>query len=542
MDFQAIVRDQLGLMVSWIEGGNQVTVTRDSAGRPLLARAAGSRSKPYAAEFRYDQSGRFLGVRGEFVSVMFPRLLEEAARGGGGDVTATTSPGGGNRYVTAGDMIIDTHQALRRGSRYSPGKPLLRAPTSADGLTLSANVTVTPAVRRGRRCWEVIAPAEAASRNIIFPITSGVYTDKIGMTIEVEDALQWNGGNFRLGLYTSSGITVGMRYILVIGSSNAWTGVKQIAPRSADWAAVGGGSWASTMTHCAITFVRGSNPAPTVPTKFWVYDVAEGERNTLPSIILGADDGHGSWYNAGLPILEKYGFPSYLAYIHDTAMQNGTGMTVTQWQDAIARGHDAVVHGCKAGIASLRDYFSNYAGYASPYAAILADVEYNRDGMIANGLDPSGRGRRIYVYPQGNFQPTGGAGDTTIEAAMIAAGMKTARRSIYECSLVANGAWASARLYLPTIGHSYSTTDEAANIAELIARMQSEINAGRSVVFCFHVVTNTPAAATDISPANLEAIVAAANDLVTTGKAKRGRLPDFADELDTYSGPVHIGE
>lgn len=109
MDFQAIVRDQLGLMVSWIEGGNQVTVTRDSAGRPLLARAAGSRSKPYAAEFRYDQSGRFLGVRGEFVSVMFPRLLEEAARGGGGNVTATTGPGGGNRkrgtVVTTGNGV-----------------------------------------------------------------------------------------------------------------------------------------------------------------------------------------------------------------------------------------------------------------------------------------------------------------------------------------------------------------------------------------------------------------------------------------------------
>ncbi len=109
MDFQAIVRDQLGLMVSWIEGGNQVTVTRDSAGRPLLARAAGSRSKPYAAEFRYDQSGRFLGVRGEFVSVMFPLLLEEAARGGGGDVTATTGPGGGLRkrgtVVTTGNGV-----------------------------------------------------------------------------------------------------------------------------------------------------------------------------------------------------------------------------------------------------------------------------------------------------------------------------------------------------------------------------------------------------------------------------------------------------
>lgn len=108
MDFQAIVLDQLGLMVSWIEGGNQVTVTRDSAGRPLLARAAGSRSKPYAAEFRYDQSGRFLGVRGEFVSVMFPRLLEEAARGGGGDVTATTGPGGGvEKFTVSGIRRAD---------------------------------------------------------------------------------------------------------------------------------------------------------------------------------------------------------------------------------------------------------------------------------------------------------------------------------------------------------------------------------------------------------------------------------------------------
>ena len=121
MDFQAIVRDQLGLMVSWIEGGNQVTVTRDSAGRPLLARAAGSRSKPYAAEFRYDQSGRFLGVRGEFVSVMFPRLLEEAARGGGGDVTATTGPGGGVEFpadvqeaiiAIAGDASSGTAQIV----------------------------------------------------------------------------------------------------------------------------------------------------------------------------------------------------------------------------------------------------------------------------------------------------------------------------------------------------------------------------------------------------------------------------------------------
>ena len=109
MDFSAIVRDQLGLLVSWIEGGNQITVTRDSAGRPLLARSAGSRSKPYTAEFQYDLNGRFVGVQGEFVSAMFPRLLEEAARGGGGDVTATTGPGGGNRLL-AGNLPADMAQ------------------------------------------------------------------------------------------------------------------------------------------------------------------------------------------------------------------------------------------------------------------------------------------------------------------------------------------------------------------------------------------------------------------------------------------------
>jgi len=193
-------------------------------------------------------------------------------------------------------------------------------------------------------------------------------------------------------------------------------------------------------------------------------------------------------------------------------------------------------------VASLRDYFTSHTGYATPYDAIVADVAYNRDGMVKNGLDPDGRGRRIYVLPQGNFQPAGAAGDTTIERALVACGFKTARRNLFQNSVMASGGWSSARLYLTTLGHTYNETDEAGNIAALIQRMTAEIESGRSVICTFHNVRETPTVAEDISPAHLDAIVSAANELVLAGKARRGRLTDFADELDTYYGPVHVGE
>ena len=458
-------------------------------------------------------------------------------------VTAVTSPGGGNRFLTSGDLIVDAHAALRRGSRHIPGKPIVRCPDSTNGVTLGPDMTISVVERKGRKCWEVVFPGgTTAARNVTVPITNRAYSKNISTTFEIEDANEWNGGNFRVGIFTSSAMTNGMRFIQTIGASNAWNGVHVLAPRSDEWATVGSGAWTDVMTHFVFTGVRRSTPATTTSTRIWIYEITEDEQNTLPSIILGADDGHGTWYSGGLPILEKYGFASYLAYIHDAATAGAPSMTVSQWQEAIARGHYAVVHGCKSGVASLRDYFTSHAGYATPYDAIVADVAYNRDGMVKNGLDPDGRGRRIYVLPQGNFQPASGAGDTTIEHALIAAGFKTARRNLFQNSVMANGGWSSARLYLTTLGHTYSATDEASNIAALIARMESEISAGRSVIFTFHNVRETPSVAEDISPANLEAIVSAANALVLAGKAKRGRLTDFADELDTYYGPVHVGE
>jgi len=312
-----------------------------------------------------------------------------------------------------------------------------------------------------------------------------------------------------------------------------------LAPLTTEWSTVGAGAFDSTvMTQCAFRFVRKSSP--TGVAKIWLYEIAEGEKNSLPSIIIGADDGAKTWYTGGLPLCEKYGFSSYLSFIADDR-GTSTRMSQTEWADAVARGHHAVVHGCKTGVASLRDYFASYTGYASPQAAMEADITHNRDTMIAEGSDPDGRGRTVYVLPQGYHQPSGGAGDDTIANALVATGMTVARRAVVEGALIANGGWSGAAKYLPIIGHNWSASDEAANVAAVITQMQTEIAAGRSVILMFHQVEAVPDAAEEITAANLELILAAAATLVRAGSARAGKLTDFAQELLTYTSPVHVG-
>jgi len=160
---------------------------------------------------------------------------------------------------------------------------------------------------------------------------------------------------------------------------------------------------------------------------------------------------------------------------------------------------------------------------------------------VNEGLDPDGRGRKIYVLPQGFHQPASGAGDDTIANALTNCGMVAARRAVVENALIANGGWAGAAKYLPIIGHNWANANEATNITNLVAQMEAEIGAGRSVVLMFHEV-KTPTAAEHITAANLETILAAAATLVRAGTARAGKMTDLVDELLTYTAPVHIGQ
>lgn len=449
------------------------------------------------------------------------------------------------RVLTAAD---------RAGALHRAGKPWLRLPAATTGLTAIGSVTLAATTRNNRPCIEITSPASTAVQGVYFALpTAQTVSAFQHVVFEVENAAEFNGGNWRLGFFDgAAGVFSGngKQMVMTVGTQNGWNGVHCLMPLTIDvttsggstneWATIGAGAFDSTlMTQCAFRFVRKASPSGT--TRIWLYEIAEAEKTSLPQIVIGADDGHLTWYTDGLPLMEKYGFSSYLAFIADDR-GTGTRMSQAQWADAIARGHHAVVHGCKTGVDSLRDYFTTYTGYASPQAAMVADITYNRDTMVSEGLDPDGRGRTVYAIPQGYFQPASSAGDDTIAGAIWQAGMLGARRAVVENGIVPCGGWSGAVTYLPVIGHNWANANETTNITNLVSQMQTEVTAGRSVVLMFHEVRAVPSISSQITAANLETILAAAATLVRAGTARAGRLTDLVYETRTYTSPVHLGQ
>lgn len=451
----------------------------------------------------------------------------------------------------AGDQFIPSGSG--KASNLRRGFPILRCPASTasiPGIGAGGGGGASPTYqivrRNNRNALEITFQAHTNPQTVFWTVTGRKYADRMHCVCEVEDANQWNGGFYGFQLSKDGSFNDNVRYTYNIGRSTGWSGVHCISPTPSEFVGTGtsttpftSNQTTDTMTYAAFRGTRTAGPTGT--TRIWLYEIGESEKQSLPQIVIGADDGHMTWYTDGLPIIEKYGFSSYLAYIRDG--QNGTTRMRdgVEWPDAVGRGHHAVVHGCKTGVSSLADYFASFTGYATPQAAMQADIEYNRDGMVAAGLDISQRGRKVYILPQGIHQPASGAGDATIMNAVRAAGMVAGRRATVEGSILINGGQAGQALYLPIIGHSYAGGSEATNITNLVTAIQTEIAAGRSVILLFHEVRTSPTVAEQISPTNLETIVAACAALVTSGAARASTFYDLADEIRGYSSPVHVG-
>ena len=473
--------------------------------------------------------------------------LAAFAKDASGNVTGLVGPGG--------DRVFDAQLIARDGSRLKRGFPILRTPNTLDSIPSTQTVTSNGLVygggggaaptgqivrRNGRNAFEVTFQGHGNTQSVYWKIPSRTYSDKQQMVFEVEDAAEWNGGTWVHRLCTDVNINVGVTQVFTVARGNGWTGVHHWVPKAADWANLGAGSFASTMTYAAFRGVRKAGASTT--TRIWFYEWSELESQTIPQIVIGGDDGAQTWYTDGLPILENDGWSSYLSYIADD--QNGTTRMrdSIEWADAISRGHHAVVHGCKTGIGSLADYFTpaNYSSYGTPQAAMIADITYNRDKMIAAGLDPTGEGRHIYVLPQGIHQPSGGAGDNTIADALRSAGMTMARRAVVEGDILPSGGAAGAALYLPIIGHSWADAGETANITAIITAIQTAVAAGRSVILMFHEVRAAPTIAEQITPDNLRLIVRACTELVRAGSARQGTMYSLARQILSYQSPVDV--
>lgn len=427
---------------------------------------------------------------------------------------ARLAGGGGNSSVGS----VGVNAVIR-------GLPLLRQPTTTTGLSTGGGITQQIVTRNGRRCVELTMPL-TGTPSFYFQCPASTYDHRILAEVEIENTMALNGGNVQLIMATDNTFANRRNYVNNISTAAGWSGIHQIQGADALWTTTGSGSWAtisaSSTPICQLKFTMASGN--TIQTKIWIYEVVKLEKDNLPMILVGSDDGHITWYEKGLPILEKYALNSYLAFIRDPVGTTNY-MTAENWQDSIKRGHEAVVHGCKSGKNSLRDWIVNPSPYATALEAVTEDIKYNRDGMVSLGLDPTGLGKKCYVYPQGFHQPSGVTGDDTIKTALSDLGFEWARLAALNGSFTTGANLNENIFYVPILGHWWQSTNgtdsatETANITQLIAKIQQEVNDGRSVVLMFHIVRDTPTAKEDISPDNLDKICAAIADLINQGKA-----------------------
>lgn len=177
LKISAVARDSAGRLTTWVEGGVQIQVSRDSAGRPLVARTVGA-SRLQLVEFKYDLSGSFTGIVGELQTTMLPSLLSEAAAGGATPVTADAASGA----LSSGRTSVE--KTLLVGAYADQSLPADDYTLSATGvacaqrgfltgveLLAGTGVTLTlqdcPDAASGRTVWSI--PATSAPRRWDFP-------------------------------------------------------------------------------------------------------------------------------------------------------------------------------------------------------------------------------------------------------------------------------------------------------------------------------------------------------------------------------------
>lgn len=229
------------------------------------------------------------------------------------------------------------------------------------------------------------------------------------------------------------------------------------------------------------------------------FAVVRVDDKDVPTISIVSDDGYASWYTEATPLLNARGLKASIAVIADRVGYSATFMTWDQFRAWNAAGHNCLTHGVRNGLNSLLNY--------STIPEMVADATWNRDQIKANGCDVDGSAD-FYVFPQGEYYTGGNLQDRTLTDALMAAGFKGGRSTILPQAFNArHHANQAQRMIIPVIGHLWSATDEAANIAAIIARIDSCAKYGMSASIVFHQVDASPSTGIQISPANLALIL-----------------------------------
>lgn len=218
----------------------------------------------------------------------------------------------------------------------------------------------------------------------------------------------------------------------------------------------------------------------------------------VPTISIVSDDGYASWYSEATPLLAARNLRASIAVIADRVGYSATFMTWDTLRAWNAAGNTCVTHGARNGLNSLLNY--------STIPEMVADATWNRDQIKANGCDVDGSAD-FYAFPQGEYYTGGTMQDRTLTDALLAAGFKGGRSTILPQAFNSrHHANQAQRMIIPVIGHLWSSTDEAGNIASIIAKIDSCAKYGMSASLIFHQVVASPSTGIQISPSNLALI------------------------------------
>lgn len=225
-------------------------------------------------------------------------------------------------------------------------------------------------------------------------------------------------------------------------------------------------------------------------------------------IVITADDGLLSWWQYGIPALNKRQMPSSISVIDEFVGLPGY-MTLAALQSAVAQGHECLAHG-------------SVEGTGDPAETKVARANVTRDWLVANNLYTSDQQAECFIFPGGKFQNA--HGDATYLDALLAAGYTKGRTTTR--FLPFNREFAKASPYgpliLPIIGHVRGSSEGAntTEIANVLAAIASCGEHGLTGILMFHAVIAQQGSfvatdSTDIEIQRLEEIL----DAVATQRA-----------------------
>lgn len=467
-------------------------------------------------------------------------LIEEGYRDAGTDSgywqeqtaqIATDADGQTVDSLSSGSAFVRlrTGQHLDNRAFHRLGKPLAANIQAGSGVTVSGQSGNTPTVEYVQRDGMMgikITTAAGFFGEVNLPVFSDTVANGIAHAlIYVDDVTKTKSTTLYLGDAGYANF-YSMLQSLDTNSTCQKSGYHVISPEApsvtasvaAKWG-VGAGAPAFGTTTFANAKIRITPEAgqQAVATVFGVWINGASSR---PRISISADDGWATQYTDMLPILEKYNLRCSFGIIADKVGESGY-MTSAQLADIVARGHECVVHGPIGGAGSLQNY--------STYSDVLRDVSFHRDYLVNSGLAKNGS-EKIYVYPQGKFALS--RGDQTILQALNDAGFVGGRIADETASAMPSGPLFKRQAMLCNIvGHNYAGGTEAANISNIVDRIQKNAAAGKNSILMFHKFgSGTPGDSITIQNSNFETICAAINALENAGTAQNAMLSEVVFE------------